>query len=110
MSCFSPKDCGGERNGVLEIEETVGQVMVCQTPIESKSANISREINFVFIEITMYPGRSVEMKQKLMGKINRLVHNSLGVDQRDINCCIIELPKENWCGGVSHKYIEELSE
>ena len=94
---------------VLEIEESVGQVIVYQTPKEFRSAHISRDINFVLIEIIMYQGRSVEMKKKLMGKVNLSVHNSLGVDQKDINCCIIELPPENWCGGVSHKYIEELS-
>jgi len=93
---------------VLKIEETVGQVMVYQTLIEFRSAHISRDINFAFIEITMYPGRSVEIKKKLMEKVNLLVHITLGVSQSDINCCIIELPPENWCGGVSHQYIEEL--
>ena len=94
---------------VLQIEKTVGQVMVYQTPKEFRSAHISRDINFIFIEILMYPGRSAEMKKNLMEKINCLVHNSLGVAPRNINCCIIELPPENWCGGVPHRYIEGLS-
>jgi len=58
----------------------------------------------------MYPGRSIEIKKRLMERVNFLVHNYLGVDGRDINCCIIEVPPENWGGGVSHKYINELSE
>ncbi|ODA39546.1 hypothetical protein DSBG_3661 [Desulfosporosinus sp. BG] len=48
------------------------------------------------------------MKNQLMERINLLVHNSFGVDRGDINCCIIEVLAENWSGGVSHKYIEEL--
>ncbi|MDQ7094803.1 tautomerase family protein [Desulfosporosinus sp. PR] len=93
----------------LQIEETVGQVMVYQTPKEFRSAHISRNVNFVFIEIFMYCGRTAEMKKSLMEKINRLAHNSLGVNPKDINCCIIELPPENCCGGVMHKYIEGLA-
>ena len=95
---------------VLEIEDTIGQVMVYQTPVVCRSTHSSRDINFVFIEITMYPGRNAQMKKKLMERVNFLVHSHLGVEQKDINCCIIEVPAENWSGGVSHKYREELSE
>ena len=95
---------------VLEIEESIGQVMAYQTPVECRSAHLSHDINFVFIEITLYPGRSAEVKKKLMERVNLLVHSYLGVDQKDINCCILEVPAGNWSGGVSHKYIEELSE
>lgn len=95
---------------VLQIEEIIGQVMVYQTPKELRSAHISRDLNFVSIEIFMYQGRSAEMKKCLMEKINCLVHNALGVDYRDINCCIVELLPENCCGGVPHRYIETLSQ
>ena len=93
----------------LQVEATIGQVMLYQTPVECRSTHLGRDINFVFIEIIMYPGRSIEMKKKLMERVNFLVHTYLGVDGRDINCCIIEVPSENWGGGVSHKYINELS-
>jgi len=95
---------------VLMIEETIGQVMVYQTPVECRCTHSSRDINFVFTEITMYPGRTAEMKKKLMERVNLLVHSYLDVDQRDINGCIIEVPAENWSGGVTHKYILEPSE
>jgi len=94
----------------LQVEETIGQVMLYQTPVECRCTHSSRDINFAFIEIIMYPGRSVEIKKRLMERVNFLVHNYLGIDERDINCCIIEVPSENWSGGVSHKCINELSE
>lgn len=94
---------------VLQIEESIGQVMLYQTPIQHRSTLESRNVNFVFSEIIMYPGRKIEMKKELMEKINNLIQDYTGVQTRDINCCIIEVPPENWSGGISHKYITDVS-
>lgn len=88
---------------VLELEETIGQVMLYQTSAQSRSTHHSRDLNFVFIEIIMFPGRDSVIKNKLIEKINTLIQDYTGTNIRDINCCIIEVSMENWSGGISHK-------
>ncbi len=92
---------------ILQIEETIGQVMLYQTPIQNREAHYSRDINFVYTEIIMYPGRASEIKKRLMEKINELIINYTGVSAKDINCCIVEIPPENWSGGILHPFITE---
>ncbi len=53
------------------------------------------------------PLRHRELKQRLMAGIVSLIHELLGIDPREINCCIYEVASENYYG-VSHSYIEEL--
>lgn len=87
---------------ILGIDEKIGQVILYETLPQFRSAHESRSSNFAFIEISMYSGRSAEIKKTLMKRINILVSKYLEIDEKDINCCIIEIPKENWCGGLSH--------
>jgi len=93
---------------VLGIKDNIGQVMIYKTPIEFRSTHESRDINFVFVEITMYPGRSREIKKILLEQICLLIKKHTNVDLSDINCCIMEIAPENYYGGVSHNYKEEL--
>lgn len=92
----------------LKISKHIGQVMLYETPRKNRSIHESRNIDFVFVEIIIYSGRSAEMKQGLMEKIAALICKHIGVNKEDINCCIVEVPKENWYGGVSHKYIKDI--
>jgi phenylpyruvate tautomerase PptA (4-oxalocrotonate tautomerase family) len=56
----------------------------------------------------MFPGRTAEMKLRFLQNIVSLISRYTGVDAKDINCVIHEIPVENCYGGVSHKYTEEL--
>lgn len=87
---------------LLNIDEQIGQVVLYEALPQLRSVHESRSSNFVYVEITMYPGRSPEMKKTLLERICSLVSKYVEIDIRDINCCIIEIPPENWYGGISH--------
>ena len=93
---------------LLQISENIGQVIFYETLTESRSAHKDRDPNFIFVETTMYPGRSREMKENFMNHLIILIREATGVSPEDINCVIHEIPPENYFGGVSHKYIEDL--
>lgn len=83
----------------LGIDERIGQVILYESPPQLRSAHESRSSSFVLIEVSLYPGRSPELKKSLMQKLCALTARHLEVDERDINCCIIELPQEDWYSG-----------
>lgn len=87
---------------VLKIDEQIGQVILYESLPQLRSAHESRSSSFVFIEITIYPDRSPELKKALMQKICNLASRHLEVDEKDINCCVMEISQENWYGGLSH--------
>lgn len=93
---------------VLGIDEMIGQVLLYETPPHRRAIHESRDGNFVVVEIMMYPGRTAEMKAKLANEILALVTKFTGVGAKDINVVIHEIPPENYMGGTSHKYIEDL--
>ncbi|OYT39389.1 MAG: 4-oxalocrotonate tautomerase [Desulfurococcales archaeon ex4484_58] len=54
------------------------------------------------VQITMWSGRSVEFKKKLVEKITS-VFEELGIPCEAVTIVIYEIPKENWgSGGVLH--------
>jgi len=87
---------------MLNIDERIGQVILYEALPQLRSAHESRSSNFVYIEITMHSGRSTEVKQALMQRLCSIVSKYAEVEIKDINCCIIELPVENWYGGIQH--------
>lgn len=87
---------------LLNIDVQIGQVILYEALPQLRSAHENRSSNFVYVEITMYPGRSPEIKKELLQKICSLISKYLEIDIRDINCCIIEIPSENWYGGIEH--------
>jgi phenylpyruvate tautomerase PptA (4-oxalocrotonate tautomerase family) len=87
---------------LLNIDERIGQVILYEALPQLRSAHESRSSSFVYVEITMYPGRSPEVKKALMQRICGLVSKFVEIDITDINCCIIEVPTENWYGGIQH--------
>ncbi len=93
---------------LLKIPENIGQVMFYETKAENRSAHKSRDQNFIFIEITMCPGRSQDMKKTFVDRLMALLSEYTAVDPKDINCVIHEIPPDNYFGGVSHKYIENF--
>jgi phenylpyruvate tautomerase PptA (4-oxalocrotonate tautomerase family) len=93
---------------LLNVAEHIGQVMLYETPEENRSTHSTRDRRFIFVEVIMYPGRTKEMKLNFLENLILLINRYTGVDAGDINCVIHEIPPENYFGGVSHKYIEEL--
>lgn len=91
---------------VLNIDENIGQVMLYES--QYRAIHSCRDKNFVFIEITMYVGRSFELKEKLAEALIAEVEKYVKVDRSDINLVYYELPPENYFGGTTHKYINEL--
>mgnify|MGYP000915395778 CR=1 FL=1 len=85
---------------VLGIKENIGQVIIYKTPSDCRSIHKSRDRNFVFVEINMYSGRSQEMKKMLLDKICILINKHTNIDLSEIICCVIEIPPENYYGGL----------
>jgi phenylpyruvate tautomerase PptA (4-oxalocrotonate tautomerase family) len=85
---------------LLNIDEHIGQVILYETLPQLRSTHESRSSNFVYVEISMYPGLSTEIKQTLLQKISSVISKYAEIDIKDINCCIIEIPAENWYSGI----------
>lgn len=51
----------------LDLDPRLGQVMLYES--DFRAGHASRDPNFVFVEVTMYAGRTRELKQKLAGMI-----------------------------------------
>jgi Domain of unknown function (DUF1904). len=90
----------------LNIDNKIGQVMLYES--EHRANHESRDKNFVFVEVTMYSGRSYELKQKLADLIISEIVKYTKVDVTDINLVYYELNFDNYFGGTTHKYIEDL--
>ncbi len=55
---------------------------------------------FTLIELTLFPGRSKELKGRLIKDITRLLGERLGIAPTDVFIIIHEPPLENWgCNG-----------
>jgi len=48
------------------------------------------------IDITMYPGRNDEIKNRLAEKVQQTVANELKVDKGVVSVSIEDVPKEKW--------------
>jgi phenylpyruvate tautomerase PptA (4-oxalocrotonate tautomerase family) len=93
---------------LLKVAEHIGQVMLYETPKENRSTHSTRDQRFIFVEVSMYPGRTAEMKRQFLQHLVLLINRYSGVDAKDVNCVIHEIPPENYYGGVSHEYTEEF--
>lgn len=86
---------------LLNIDEQIGQVILYEALPQLRSVHESRNINFVYVEITMYPGRSPQVKTALLQRICGIITKYTEVEIKDVNCCIMEIPQENWYGGIN---------
>jgi phenylpyruvate tautomerase PptA (4-oxalocrotonate tautomerase family) len=87
---------------LLNIDEQIGQVILYEALPQLRNAHESKSSDFVYVEITMCPGLSSEVKIMLMQKLCSLVSKYVEIEIKDINCCIIEVPPENWYGGTTY--------
>lgn len=51
---------------------------------------------FCIIEITMFPGRTKEQKQKVIECVSKKLNEALQIDLKDIFIILLEPPIENW--------------
>ncbi len=86
----------------LQLDEKIGQVLLYEALPQHRAIHTDRSNSFVFIEVLMYSGRTKEMKTSLMKGLVEEVSKILKTDIKDINVCIIEIPSDNWYGGINH--------
>jgi 5-carboxymethyl-2-hydroxymuconate isomerase len=91
---------------VLNIDSKIGQVMLYES--KYRASHPARDRNFVFVEVTMYSGRSHELKQKLADLIIAEIIRYTEGDVKDINLVYYEIPIDSYFGGTTHNYIENL--
>lgn len=48
------------------------------------------------IEVSMYPGRDTQKKQKLAQGLAKFVAEELAIDEKAVTVSIRDVPKENW--------------
>jgi phenylpyruvate tautomerase PptA (4-oxalocrotonate tautomerase family) len=90
----------------LNMDSRVGQVMLYES--EYRSIHESRDRNFVFVEVTMFSGRSNKFKEKLANLIISEIAKYVEVDIEDINLVYHELNSSNYFWGTTKKCTEEI--
>jgi 4-oxalocrotonate tautomerase family enzyme len=65
-----------------------------------------RSSNYTIIEISMFEGRSVEMKKTLIRLLFQYIEQDTGIAPQDIEITIFESPKHNW--GIRGQCGDEL--
>lgn len=55
-----------------------------------------RTEKYIIIEISIFEGRSVEAKKKLIGLLFERIQNELGIVPNDVEITIFETPNYNW--------------
>ncbi len=55
-----------------------------------------RTTAYTIIEISMFEGRSVATKKRLIGLLLERISAKLGISPQDIETTIFETPKHNW--------------
>jgi phenylpyruvate tautomerase PptA (4-oxalocrotonate tautomerase family) len=51
---------------------------------------------YTIIEITMIEGRTVEARKKLVRLLFDRIHERIGIEPRDVEICIQEVPASDW--------------
>lgn len=65
-----------------------------------------RTESYIIIEISMFEGRTKEVKKALINTLFQNIHDLCGIDFNGIEITIFETPKENW--GIRGKNADEL--
>ena len=60
---------------------------------------IHRSDDFIFLQITLNTGRTVEMKQRFYRAVADGLHEALKLRREDVLINLVEVPKENWSFG-----------
>jgi 4-oxalocrotonate tautomerase family enzyme len=55
-----------------------------------------RSERYLIVEIDTFEGRSAETKKDLVRQITHRIHESTGIEPRDIDVIVTEQPRHNW--------------
>ena len=66
-----------------------------------------RSSNYTIIEISMFEGRSVEVKKNLIRLLFKYIEQEFGIAPQDIEITIFETPKHHW--GIRGQCGDELA-
>ena len=55
-----------------------------------------RTSSYIIIEVTMFAGRSIDMKKAFYAALLRNLHDDCGIKPSDIEMTIIETPRHDW--------------
>lgn len=55
-----------------------------------------RSENYIIIEVSIFEGRSIEAKKKLIGLLFSKIENEIGIRKEDVEITIFETSKCNW--------------
>jgi phenylpyruvate tautomerase PptA (4-oxalocrotonate tautomerase family) len=89
---------------VLELDFSIGQVILYESPVANRKTHADRDPNFVFVEVFMYPRREPALKKELMEHFMMLINRHTDVNPKDIHGIIHEIPPENYFGGIMKKH------
>jgi len=81
----------------LKIDKKVVQVILLDLDIGDASKGQGED--FVWVEVTMYRGRSLQIKQGLALAIIAEIKKYMNLDPKDINLVYYEVDKENFFSG-----------
>lgn len=84
---------------VLNVDENHGRVIIYEAPIYDRSNHEDGNENFVFVEVTIFAGKSAQTKQQLVEAIIEQIETIEGVVRNEINCVIHEITPENYLAG-----------
>jgi phenylpyruvate tautomerase PptA (4-oxalocrotonate tautomerase family) len=79
----------------LKIPENDREIRYIEHKPEHFAVPPEKTENYTFVEITMFPGRSLDAKRKLYGSIVRRL-GDLGIEPSDIFIVLNEPPLDNW--------------
>ncbi len=70
-------------------------IRLAQFPADHFTAAPTEGERYTHVEITLFSGRTPELKQALFAAVKRNL-STLGVPEKDVKIILIESPKENW--------------
>ncbi|MDO4460056.1 MAG: tautomerase family protein [Clostridia bacterium] len=78
---------------------------IIEIPEENFETSPSKSDDFMIIELTLFPGRTKELKAKAIEFITGNLNKELGIRPEDVFIVIHEPPFENW--GMAGKQLTE---
>jgi 4-oxalocrotonate tautomerase family enzyme len=81
---------------VLQIEDDDRFQRLYEMEADCFERRAAKTDEFTLIELTLFPGRSKDMKRDIIKEITRLLHERLEIQASDIFIFMHEPPLENW--------------
>lgn len=81
---------------ILEIDDDDRFQRLYELDLDNFERRSSKTDKFTLIELTLLPGRSKEVKDKLIKEITYFLKKDLGINETDVIIILHEPPLENW--------------